>query len=46
MCYDNGGTMYTFKDQLIDALAGVMWGAIFLALWCAGAVADLATVGF
>jgi len=38
--------MYSFKDQVIDALAGIVWGAIFLALWCAGAAADLAIVGF
>ena len=38
--------MYTIKDQVIDALAGVVIAGLFLALWCAGAVADLAIVGF
>ncbi len=38
--------MYTIKDQVIDALAGVLVAGLFLALWCAAAVADLATVGF
>ena len=38
--------MYTFKDQLIDSLAGVAVGAMFLALWWTAAVADLTTVGF
>tara|TARA_Y100000593_G_C4302838_1_gene334264 strand:+ start:2082 stop:2198 length:117 start_codon:yes stop_codon:yes gene_type:complete len=37
--------MYSFKDQVADAVAGVVWAAIFLVLWCAGAVADLAIVG-
>ena len=46
MCYDIGGTMYTFKDQVIDALAGVFVGVCFLALWIVAARADLAFVGF
>ncbi len=46
MCYDIGGTMYTFKDQVIDALAGVFVGVCFLTLWIVAAHADLATTGF
>ena len=45
MCYDNGGTMYTFKDQVLDAIAGVVVAAMFLALWCVAAAADLAIIG-
>ena len=45
MCYDNGGRMYTFKDKVVDAVACVVWAGIFLALWCAGAIADLTIIG-
>ncbi len=46
MCYDKVGSMYTIKDQVIDALAGVVIAGLFLVMWCAGAIADLAIVGF
>jgi hypothetical protein len=38
--------MYTFKDQVIDAIGGVLMVVGFIMLWCAGAMADLAIVGF
>lgn len=38
--------MYTFKDQLIDSLAGVFVGACFIAMWVLAARADLLIVGF
>jgi len=40
------GNMYSNKDMVMDAIGGVMMGAAFILLWCAGAIADLATVGF
>jgi len=40
------GNVYSDKDMVMDAIGGVMMGAAFILLWCAGAVADLATVGF
>jgi len=46
MCYDIGGTMYTFKDHVADALAGVFVGMCFLALWAVAARADLMVSGF
>ncbi len=46
MCYNNGGTMYTFKDQVTDAIAGVALAAAFLWLYIAASYADLATTGF
>ena len=46
MCYDNGGTMYTFKDQVIDSLAGVALAAAFLWLYVMASYADLAVTGF
>ena len=38
--------MYTFKDQVADALAGLALGAAFLWLYAAASYADLATTGF
>jgi len=38
--------VYSDKDMVMDAIGGVMMGAAFILLWCAGAIADLATVGF
>ena len=38
--------MYTNKDMVMDAIGGVVVGAAFILLWCAGAMMDLATVGF
>ena len=46
MCYDIGGTMYTFKDQVADAIGAVAIGGAFLWLWTVAARADLAIVGF
>jgi hypothetical protein len=46
MCYDNGGSMYTIKDQVADAFAGIALGAAFIWLWAVAARADLAIVGF
>ena len=46
MCYDIGGTMYTFKDQVIDALAGLVVFGGFLWLYAVASRADLAIVGF
>ena len=46
MCYDIGGTMYTIKDQVTDALAGVALAAAFLWLYAVASYADLATTGF
>ena len=40
------GNVYSDKDMVMDAIGGVMMGAAFILLWCAGAVADLAIVGF
>ena len=38
--------MYTFKDQVTDALAGVALAAVFLWLYAVASYADLATTGF
>ena len=38
--------MYTFKDQVTDALAGIALAAAFLWLYIAASYADLATTGF
>jgi len=38
--------MYTFKDYLADALAGVALAGAFLWLYVAASYADLATTGF
>ncbi len=38
--------MYTIKDQVIDALAGVAIAGLFIAMWAVAARADLATTGF
>ena len=38
--------MYTFKDQVADACAGLALGAAFLWLYAVASYADLATVGF
>ena len=46
MCYDNGGTMYTFKDQVADAIGAVAIGGAFLWLYAVASYADLAIVGF
>ena len=46
MCYDNGGTMYTFKDQVADAIGAVAIGGAFLWLYAVSSYADLAVVGF
>ena len=40
------GNVYSNKDMVMDAIGGVVMGAAFILLWCAGAIADLATVGF
>ena len=37
--------MYSFKDKVVDAIACVVWVGMFLVMWCAAAVADLAIVG-
>ena len=46
MCYDNGGTMYTFKDQVADALAGIALAAAFIWLYAIASHADLMVTGF
>jgi len=46
MCYDNGGSMYTFKDQVADALAGVALAAAFIWLYAVASHADLMVTGF
>ena len=46
MCYDIGGTMYTFKDQVADAIGAVIVGGAFIWMWAVAARADLATTGF
>ena len=46
MCYDIGGTMYTFKDQVADACGGIALGAAFIWLYAVASRADLAIVGF
>lgn len=38
--------MYSTKDKIIDAVAGTVLFIGFVVLWCAAAIADLATVGF
>ena len=40
------GNVYSNKDMWMDALGGVLMGMAFLMMWCAGAIMDLATVGF
>jgi len=38
--------MYTIKDQVADAFAGIALGAAFIWLWAVASRADLAIVGF
>lgn len=37
--------MYTNKDKILDAIGAVLISAMFVGLWCAGAILDLANVG-
>ena len=46
MCYDIGGTMYTIKDQVADAIGAVIVGGAFIWLWAVATHADLMVSGF
>ena len=45
MCYDIGGTMYTMKDKVIDAVTGLLLFAGFLWLYAVASHADLVASG-